>query len=51
LFGAAGQVTVSIGLAHYPSSSTSATQVLLLADQALYMAKSGGRNQIIVYPH
>jgi len=39
-------VTVSIGGAEYPSSSTSIKDVMRKADQALYRAKFKGRNQV-----
>jgi len=44
--GALIQVTVSIGAAEYPSSSTSMRDVMRKADQAMYRAKFKGRNQI-----
>ena len=40
------RVTVSIGAAEYPSSSTSIRDVMRKADQAMYRAKFKGRNQI-----
>ena len=39
-------ITVSIGVAEYPSSSKSIRDVMRKADQALYRAKFKGRNQI-----
>ncbi len=39
-------ITVSIGGAEYPSSSTSIRDVMRKADQAMYRAKYKGRNQI-----
>lgn len=40
-------VTVSIGVAHYPTSASDVAQVLKQADQALYAAKRNGRNQVV----
>ena len=39
-------VTVSIGVADYTGSDPSPDAVLKRADQALYRAKSGGRNRV-----
>jgi diguanylate cyclase (GGDEF)-like protein len=38
--------TLSLGAAAYPNHGTSAEEVLSSADQALYLAKQNGRNQI-----
>ncbi|MCR8634301.1 sensor domain-containing diguanylate cyclase [Paenibacillus radicis (ex Xue et al. 2023)] len=38
-------ITVSQGIAHYPSHSASAEELIHMADQALYKAKQSGRNQ------
>lgn len=46
-----GQVTVSLGVAHYPSFVDDVEQALRMADKALYMAKEQGRNRSVVYPH
>ncbi len=44
----ASHVTLSIGVATLvPSSETSADELISLADQALYQAKSEGRNRIV----
>jgi GGDEF domain-containing protein len=41
------RLTVSIGLATFPSSGVASTDDLFArADEALYRAKSGGRNQV-----
>jgi len=40
------QITVSIGLADSKGGKNTAESVLKLADQALYRAKAGGRNQL-----
>lgn len=47
--GQAVNVTLSIGLATYPVHGTEASEVLRLADQALYQAKSLGRNVVVSY--
>jgi len=41
--------TLSIGLASYPSDGINGEQLLNAADQALYAAKSSGRNRIMLY--
>jgi diguanylate cyclase (GGDEF)-like protein len=43
-----GEVTISIGVALYPDDGMSAEALLRTADQALYRAKRGGRNQVSV---
>jgi two-component system, cell cycle response regulator len=50
-FNAAGclhQITVSIGVGEYPSSSTSPDDVIKRADESLYRAKTSGRNRVCV---
>lgn len=44
-----GRVTISIGLAHFPSDAQDLHQLLLRADSALYAAKNGGRNRLVGY--
>ncbi|WP_240041182.1 sensor domain-containing diguanylate cyclase [Paenibacillus ginsengarvi] len=41
-------VTLSLGIAHYPSHALSAESLFLQADQALYEAKKRGRNQTVI---
>jgi diguanylate cyclase (GGDEF)-like protein len=41
-------VTVSAGAAHYPRHAHEADDLMRLADQALYAAKRGGRDQLVV---
>lgn len=45
---ALGQVTASIGLAFYPLHGATPDTLLKAADTALYRAKQGGRNQVVV---
>jgi diguanylate cyclase (GGDEF)-like protein len=42
----AGAVTASIGVATFPKDGATATDVLLAADRACYVAKGGGRNRV-----
>ncbi len=42
-------ITVSIGLATYVSTDPTIDEMLKRADLALYEAKRGGRNQVVVY--
>ena len=49
--GVAGQVTASIGVANYPANATSKEDLIRVADQALYVAKNGGRNQVSHFPY
>lgn len=41
-------VTLSIGVALYPQHSSTATELFHLADNALYLAKEGGRNRTVM---
>jgi len=40
-----GRLTISIGIAAYPTDATSATELLARADTALYAAKATGKNR------
>lgn len=44
------QITVSIGVAHYPHHGNQAIELIERADQALYKAKESGRNQVVEAP-
>jgi len=41
-------VTISAGVAHWPGTAASVAVVLKQADEALYRAKHGGRNRIVL---
>jgi diguanylate cyclase (GGDEF)-like protein len=43
-----GQITVSVGVAEYPSNGNTPDEVLNKADEALYAAKRAGRNRVEV---
>jgi diguanylate cyclase (GGDEF)-like protein len=43
-----GQVTISVGAACFPVNGSSAKAVLAAADAALYQAKFGGRNRVVL---
>ncbi|SDH10559.1 sensor domain-containing diguanylate cyclase [Roseospirillum parvum] len=42
-------LTASIGLAHFPGDATTADEVIAAADQALYQAKTGGRDRVVAF--
>ena len=44
-----GHITVSIGIANWPSDAVNVTAVLKLADDMLYKAKREGRNRVEAY--
>ena len=43
------KITVSVGVAAYPEDGRSLWDVIKMADTALYMAKTGGRNKVVPY--
>ena len=45
-----GHITVSIGVAGCPTSGTSERTLYAASDEALYVAKNGGRNRIAIAP-
>ncbi len=45
------QLTISIGIAMYPSDAQNRRSLIEAADAALYAAKKGGRNQVLTYSH
>ncbi|PWF24870.1 sensor domain-containing diguanylate cyclase [Corticimicrobacter populi] len=42
-----GELTISLGVAHFPGTAEDVALVMKQADQALYAAKSQGRNQVV----
>ena len=40
--------TMSVGVAAYPEHGTSAAQLILAADSAMYLAKAQGRDRVVV---
>ena len=43
------QITVSVGMANYPDDAQDPGELIRKADQAMYMAKQGGRNRVCFY--
>ncbi len=43
-----GKITISVGVAAYPQNGTKRDALIKSADEAMYMAKRGGRNQVVV---
>ena len=43
-----GSVTVSVGIAMYPDSGKNGSNLIQLADAAMYRAKRAGRNQVVM---
>ncbi|QDQ86877.1 diguanylate cyclase [Alcaligenaceae bacterium SJ-26] len=46
-FPGVGELTISLGVAHFPGTADDVALVMKQADQALYAAKSQGRNQVV----
>jgi diguanylate cyclase (GGDEF)-like protein len=44
-----GRLTASLGVATYPADAQDATSLVRSADRAMYVSKSGGRNQVSLY--
>jgi len=42
------EITISVGVASYPLSGSTLEEMLRAADRALYMAKHGGRNMVVM---
>ena len=45
--GAPTRATMSLGVASFPTDATTASQIVRVADECLYKAKHGGRNQVV----
>jgi diguanylate cyclase (GGDEF)-like protein len=43
-----GMITISVGVAVFPIHGTSPRELMAAADAALYEAKRGGRDQVVV---
>ena len=43
------QIQTSVGVATFPSDATTQSELLANTDAALYAAKDGGRNRVVVY--
>jgi diguanylate cyclase (GGDEF)-like protein len=43
-----GMITISVGVAAFPEHGTSPKELMAAADAALYEAKHGGRDQVVV---
>lgn len=41
-------ITISVGIAVYPQTAQTAEELIKRADEALYQAKRGGRNQVVL---
>ena len=44
-----GRLTISIGVATFPAQASTKDELIDHADKALYKAKAGGRNRVVVY--
>ena len=44
-----GAITLSLGVAMFPDHGAEAAAIIKAADAALYQAKSGGRNRVVMY--
>ena len=46
-----GHVTASIGVSNYPVNALTKEDLIRMADQALYVAKNGGRNRVAFFDY
>lgn len=44
-----GPISISIGIAMYPTDSEDTEKLIELADKALYVAKKKGRNTVVTF--
>jgi len=44
-------VTASVGVSNYPVNARSKEDLIRAADQALYVAKNGGRDRVAYFNH
>jgi diguanylate cyclase (GGDEF)-like protein len=44
-----GMISISGGVASFPKDGTSVSELIQLADEALYQSKKGGRNRVTLY--
>ena len=45
-----GQITITVGIAEFPRHGQTVDELIAVADAALYTAKRGGRNRVLVAP-
>jgi diguanylate cyclase (GGDEF)-like protein len=50
-FRAIGNITASVGVANYPVNAMSREDLIRIADQALYIAKKGGRDRVAYFTY
>ncbi|HEY5312196.1 MAG TPA: response regulator [Pirellulales bacterium] len=43
------RITISLGVASFPGDAEDGPSLLMRADEAMYRAKRGGRNQVVIY--
>jgi len=43
------KATISCGISEYPAHGTIGTELIILADKAMYQAKERGRNQVVIW--
>jgi diguanylate cyclase (GGDEF)-like protein len=46
-----GNITASVGVSNYPVNALSKEDLIRVADQALYVAKNGGRNRVAYFTY